>query len=58
MASFTYILADVETFPDVPFYAVSAVEVGTWWEARQLGSTTKVSRAKMLKLLQALGPNT
>lgn len=52
-----YILADVETFPDVPFYVVSAAEVGAWWNARQLGSTTKVSRAKALKLLQALGPN-
>ncbi len=53
-----YILADVETFPDVPFYVVSAVEVAAWWQARQLGSTTKVSRAKALKLLQALGPVT
>ena len=53
-----YILADVETFPDVPFYVVSATEVGAWWQARQLGSTTKVSRVKALKLLQALGPNT
>lgn len=53
-----YILADVETFPDVPIYVVSAVEVRTWWQAQQLGSTTKVSRAKALQLLQALGPNT
>ena len=51
-----YILADVETFPDVPFYAVSAGEVRAWWEARQLGSSTKVSRAKALALLQRLEP--
>ena len=53
-----YILADVETFPDVPIYVVAAAEVSAWWQARQLGSTTKVSRAKALTLLQALGPNT
>ena len=52
-----YLLADVEMFPDVPFFVVSSTEVGAWWQSRQLGSTTKVSRAKALKLLQALGPN-
>ena len=49
-----YILADVETFPDVPFYIVSADEVRTWWQARQLGTSTKVSRDKALRLLAAL----
>jgi hypothetical protein len=52
-----YIFADVETFPDVPFYVVSSTEVRAWWQAQQLGATTKVSRAKALKLFQALGPN-
>ncbi len=52
-----YVLADVETFPDVPFYVVASAEVEAWWQARQLGSTTKVSRAKALNLLRALGTN-
>ncbi len=51
-----YILADVEMFPNVSFYVVSAREVRAWWETRRLGSTTKVSRAKALALLQTLGP--
>lgn len=52
-----YILADVETFPDVPIYVVAAAEVRAWWQARQLGATTQISRVKALTLLQALGPN-
>lgn len=49
-----YILADVETFPDVPFYIVLSEEVRVWWLARHLGTTTKVSRDKVLRLLATL----
>ena len=47
-----FILSDVETFPDVPFWIVGSDQVRKWWEAGQLGTTTKVSREKMLDLLR------
>lgn len=49
-----YIIADVESFPDVPFYVLTAEEVRQWWVAGQLGGTSKVSRDKILKLLSRL----
>ena len=48
-----YVLADIEGFPDVRFWVVSVRQVVAWWEAGQLGSSTKVSRAKALALLEA-----
>ena len=52
-----YILADVETFPDVPFYIVSTEEVRGWWAAHKLGTTTKISRAKTITLIASLSEN-
>lgn len=49
-----YILADVDGFPNVPFYVVLAEEVLAWWKAKQLGVSTKISRAKALKLIESL----
>ncbi len=50
-----YILTDITSFPDVPFWIVKSEVVKGWWEARSLGSTTKVSRTAVLKLLNQLG---
>ena len=48
-----YVLADIEGFPDVRFWVVPVRQVVSWWEAGQLGASTKVSRAKALALLEA-----
>lgn len=50
-----YILSDVESFPDVPFWIVPVDTVRTWWEQGHLGAGTKISREKALRLLSNLG---
>jgi len=47
-----YILCDIEAFPKVPFFVVSSLIVRKWWIDRQLGNSTKVSRKKILGLIQ------
>jgi hypothetical protein len=49
-----YILADVESFPDVPFWLVPVEAVRTWWQTGKLGAGTKTSRDRVLKLLASL----
>ena len=46
-----YIAADVESFPDVPFWMVPSMQVLRWWKSGKLGTITKVSRKTALKLL-------
>jgi hypothetical protein len=50
-----YILTDITSFPDVPFWIVKSETVNVWWQKRLLGSTTKVSRNTALNLLRQLG---
>lgn len=47
-----YIIAYIESFPDVPFWIVSSEEVRGWWDEGKLGTTTKVTSKKMLSLLK------
>jgi hypothetical protein len=47
-----YVVADVASFPDVPFWTIPVTDVRSWWKEGKLGSTTKVSRKKALELLQ------
>jgi len=49
-----YIVSDVESFPDVPFWIVPVGVVRRWWQTKQLGTGTKISREKALKLLSEL----
>lgn len=49
-----YITSDIESFPNVPFWIVSSKQVQEWWKSDQLGTTTKITRAKALKLLGRL----
>jgi len=49
-----YVVADVVRFPEVPFWVIPSEQVREWWEAGELGSTTKISRDKMLELLASL----
>lgn len=51
-----YIVSDIEAFPDVPFWIIPQDVVFTWWNAKQLGSSTKISRDKAHSLLAAWQP--
>lgn len=49
-----YILTDIESFPEVPFWIISSQDVRIWWDKGTLGATTKISRKKALSLLRML----
>jgi hypothetical protein len=51
-----YILCDIESFPDVPFWIIDGEAVRKWYENNELGAATKISRVKALSLLRLL-PN-
>ena len=48
-----YIISDVESFPNVPFWILPKTTVESWWRDKKLGGSTKISRAIALKLLQS-----
>lgn len=43
---------DIEQFPAVPFWIIEKDQVLAWWNASQLGTTTKISRDQILLLLE------
>ncbi|MBI3366659.1 hypothetical protein HY041_03470 [Candidatus Roizmanbacteria bacterium] len=49
-----YIISDIVSFPNIPFWIVSKEQVRSWWQDSKLGTTTKVSRAKALRLLKEM----
>lgn len=48
-----YLISDVESFPNVPFWILPKTTVENWWRNGKLGAGTKISRAVALKLLEA-----
>jgi hypothetical protein len=48
-----YIISDVESFPNVPFWILPKTTVEKWWRDRKLGTSTKISRAVALELLKS-----
>jgi hypothetical protein len=48
-----YIVSDIELFPNVPVWVVSAADVENWYLTGQLGAGTQISRAKAHQLLEA-----
>lgn len=48
-----YIISDVELFPDVPVWVVSAEDVLSWWQGGLLGTNSKITRAKAHQLLSS-----
>jgi len=46
-----YIIADIESFPNIPFWIIPSEQVKRWWEEGKLGTTTKISRKNVLKLI-------
>ena len=49
-----YVLADVEPFPDVPYWIIPKEIVRNWWHNGQLGAATKISRKKALTLIREI----
>lgn len=47
-----YIISDIDSFPNIPFWIITAQEVETWWKSKKLGTTTKITHEKMLHLLK------
>jgi len=49
-----YILSDIESYPDVPYWIIDKQVVKNWWDSGELGTTTKISRDKALRLLRKI----
>ncbi len=49
-----YILTDVESFPDIPFWIFKKDIIQEWWEKGWLGKTTKISRERALGLINSV----
>ncbi len=49
-----YILVDIMSFPEVPFWIIDKQIVLDWWNQKKLGKITSISRKKMLKLLEEI----
>lgn len=48
-----YVVSDVTKFPKIPVWKLSVEAVRGWYDNRQLGAGTKVSRSRALDLLRA-----
>jgi hypothetical protein len=53
-----YVVSDIESFPNVPFWIISAQQVRAWYDAGQLGINSSVSRERALQLIRTLNPRT
>ena len=49
-----YIVSDIESFPNVPFWILPKTTVEHWYRGGKLGAGTKISRAVALKLLESI----
>jgi hypothetical protein len=49
-----YVVGDVEKFPIIPIWIISATQILNWWNEGKLGRTTKISRKKALKLVNSI----
>ena len=47
-----YIVSDIESFPEIPYWIVDTEAIRSWWKTGKLGSSTKISRTKALQLLE------
>jgi len=48
-----YVIADITSFPNIPFWFVKAQQVLGWWKSGLLGKTTKISRTRALSLISS-----
>jgi hypothetical protein len=44
-------LSEIESFPEIPFWIVTANDVMNWWRSGELGVNSKISRERALRLL-------
>ena len=49
-----YIVSDIESFPDVPFWILPTETVRKWWSSGALGVNSSITRKKALALIAAL----
>jgi hypothetical protein len=49
-----YVVSDIECFPNIPYWKISKKIVEEWYRTNQLGSGTKVSRVKILSMLDEI----
>jgi hypothetical protein len=52
-----YIISDIESFPEIPFWIIPVEQVIQWWEEGKLGTTTKISRKVALNLISGISNN-
>jgi hypothetical protein len=48
-----YVVSDIENFPNIPYWKIPKTLVERWYATNQLGAGTKVSRAKILAMLES-----
>lgn len=49
-----YIVADITQFPNVPFWIIPKEYVKRWWDSKELGKNSHISKKKALELIQIL----
>jgi hypothetical protein len=49
-----YIVSDIELFPNIPYWQISKTVVSNWYKNSSLGSGTKVSRDRILNLIDRI----
>ncbi len=49
-----YIVSDIQEFPAVPCWIIPVETVSEWWQKGELGTTTKITRDKALKLIRRM----
>jgi hypothetical protein len=49
-----YIVTDIESFPVLQYWILPRDTVAGWWQSNRLGTCTKISRVKMLELVNLL----
>ena len=46
-----YIVSDIESFSDIPWWIIPAFQVKLWWQKGKLGKTIKITRKQVLSLI-------
>jgi hypothetical protein len=51
-----YVVADIESFPEVPYWRIDSSRVLDWWHRGELGADSRISRDKALAMFARLEP--
>ena len=49
-----YIVSDIESFPQIPYWILPGQIIRSWWNQGELGSATKITRKKALELIKRI----